>query len=305
MDDFARISRRTALRAWAGALTAGLALGTARAAQPNWPDLSLIDMQLPGSRRLGRRAITLVPNHAATDSKWPVLLLLHGLGETGNERDGVHAWLERYGLGTSFHRLLNPPVQQGIKRQRFLSDERAAQINSDLSTHRFQGMILVCPYTPNVYRMNTNRALDEYAAWLGDVVLPEVRKRTPASPEPRHAGISGCSLGGFVSYQVFLRRPELFFSCGGVQAAIGNGSARSYAAKFEQVVRAQGLRRFHIETSSGDPYQKANTQLARALQDRGLDATLCVPPGPHNQPWLQEVGTLEMLLWHDRQLRSG
>ncbi|MCU0692581.1 MAG: hypothetical protein MUF54_14365 [Polyangiaceae bacterium] len=46
-------------------------------------------------------------------------------------------------------------------------------------------------------------------------------------------------------------------------------------------------------------------QLARALQERGLDATLCVPPGPHNQPWLQEVGTLEVLLWHDRQLRSG
>jgi hypothetical protein len=31
--------------------------------------------------------------------------------------------------------------------------------------------------------------------------------------------------------------------------------------------------------------------------------TLRVLPGPHDQPWLREAGTIEMLHWHDRRPR--
>jgi hypothetical protein len=234
-----------------------------------------------------------------------VLVLLHGLGETGNDRDGAYAWVERYGLVSSYQRLLRPPVERGLRRLQFLSPQRAETINRELALHPFRGMILVCPYTPNVFKMNTASAIDDYAAWLVEVLLPEVRQRTPARSEPRATGLDGCSLGGFISYRVFQRRPESFFTCGGVQAAIGKGVASQYADRIQEIVQRVGPRRIHVETSSQDPYHDANVAFARELARRGLEHQLRVSAGPHNQPWLIEVGTLEMLLWHDRQLWSA
>ncbi len=292
------LSRRALLAGLGGAVA--LPPGRATAADP-WPDHDLMDLRLPGSRRLGRRTTVWIPK-ACRGAPLPVLILLHGLGETSHERAGAYAWAERYGMASSYQRLLRPPVERGLSRLRYLRASRAEAINRQLTLKPFRGMILVCPYTPNVFKMNTPRALDDYAAWLVDVVLPEVRARTPARTDTRATGLDGCSLGGFISFKVFQRRPEAFFTIGGVQAAIGAGAARPYAKRFEQIVARHGPRRIHVETSGQDPYHDANVALARELERRGLRHELRVPPGPHNQPWLIEVGTLEMLLWHDRHL---
>lgn len=295
------LGRRTMLASLAGLSAVG-ATGRARAALA-LPEHELMDLRVPGSAQLGRRATVFTPKRSR-GAPLPVLVLLHGLGETGNERDGAYAWAERYGLLTSYERLLGPPVDRGLRRKSFLRAPRAEAIHRQLAMHPFRGMVLVCPYTPNVFRMNTAQALDDYAAWLVEVLLPEVRSRTPVRNGMRWTGLDGCSLGGFISFQVFQRRPEAFFTCGGVQAAIGKGIGTQYAQRFHDIVQRLGPRRFHVETSTEDPYHDANVELARQLARRGLDHRLRVPPGPHNQPWLIEVGTLEMLLWHDRQLAS-
>jgi enterochelin esterase-like enzyme len=263
-----------------------------------------MDLRLPGSARLAKRATVFTPK-VSRGAPLPVLVLLHGLGETGNDRDGAYAWVERYGLASSYERLLQPPVERTLRRQLYLRPPRSRAINRELSLRPFRGMILVCPYTPNVFRMNTTQALDDYAAWIVEVLLPEVRARTPARAGMRWTGLDGCSLGGFISYQVFQRRPEAFFTCGGVQAAIGKAVAPQYAQRIHDIVQRLGPRRIHVETSSQDPYHDANVELARELSRRGIEHQLRVPPGPHNQPWLIEAGTLEMLLWHDRQLWSS
>lgn len=294
-----RVNRRRLLAVMAGASTALLPLaskGEERFASHEW-----MDLRLPGSAQLARRATVFTPKESR-GTPLPVLVLLHGLGETGNDRDGAYAWVERYGLLSSYERLWQPPVERTLSRQRFLVPERSRAINRELSLHPFRGMVLVCPYTPNVFRMNTSQALDDYADWIVQVLLPEVRSRTPVRSEMRWTGIDGCSLGGFISYQVFFRKPEAFYSCGAVQAAFGKGAASSYADTFKEIVERHGLRRIHIETSTSDPYHDANVLLSQQLSRRGIEHQLRVPPGPHNQPWLIEAGTLEMLLWHDRQL---
>ncbi|MCL2822875.1 MAG: hypothetical protein FWD57_02690 [Polyangiaceae bacterium] len=266
--------------------------------------LELIDIRVPGSARLGRRANVYVPKTSNADgsSQFPMLVLLHGLGETGSERDGVFAWANRYGLLTSYRRLQRPPVSTGVTSTRYLKADRADEIDRQLASHPFKGFVLVCPYTPNVFSMPTNQAIDDYSAWIVDVLIPEVRSRTPTRDDVRWTGIDGVSLGGFVSYRVFQRRPEAFFTCGGVQAAIGKAAAPEHAQRFDDVIKRVGPRRLHIETSTQDPYHDANVALSRMLTSRGVEHQLRVAPGPHNQPWLIEVGALEMLLWHDRQL---
>ena len=269
-------NRRRMLASLAGLCTASR--GSRAEAALALSEHELIDLRLPGQAQLGNRITVYTPKHTRGGTL-PVLVLLHGLGETGNDRDGAYAWAERYGLLTSYERLLHPPVDQGLRHHRFLPKIRAEAIDRELMLYPFRGMILVCPYTPNVFQMNTMRALDDYAAWLVEIVLPEVHSRTPSKQGLRFTALDGCSLGGFISYQVFLRRPEAFYCCGGVQAAIGKDTAAFYAQQFHDIVQRLGPRRFHLETSTQDPYHDANVQLARQLERRGVEHDLRVLPG--------------------------
>ncbi|HVY44627.1 MAG TPA: hypothetical protein VHB21_02060, partial [Minicystis sp.] len=111
--------------------------------------------------------------------------------------------------------------------------------------------------------------------------------------------LDGCSLGGYVGLEVFLRRPDAFVAWGGVQSAFGAHRAPAYGAALASAV-ARAPRPLHVETSEGDPFHDANVALAKELARRGVPHELSVLPGPHDQPWLREAGTVDMLFWHDR-----
>jgi iron(III)-salmochelin esterase len=288
-----------------GALALPLSTGALRAAIDAGSDrFELSDWKLEGSADLSRRAVVLVPRDVPEGTRIPSLVLLHGLGETSDETLGVRAWIDRYGLLSSLARLSRPPITPESKRGD-LTSEHAREISDALRAKPFDGrLVLVCPFTPNVWRLpQAGNALDRLAAWVTDVLLPTVRAKTPADPSPHRTGIDGCSLGGFVALEVFLRKPSSFGAWGGVQAALREASASRWADRIGAALKTAGPRRFHIETSRGDPFFAANAALSRELERRAIRHDFAVLPGPHDQPWLREVGTLEMLLWHDRALR--
>jgi enterochelin esterase-like enzyme len=266
----------------------------------------LLDWKLDGASDVSRRAIVLVPRGLGVAERVPVLVLLHGLGETSSDAIGVRAWIDRYGLISSHARLLHPPVRPQSGRGD-LTEARAREINDALRTHPFDGRtIFVCPYTPNVWqKADPSGALDQLGLFITKVLLPEVRAKTPADSSPARTGIDGCSLGGFVGLEIFLRHPTAFGAWGGVQAALREASAPKWADRIARAVNGAGPRRLHIETSRADPFHAANVALSRELTHRGVPHDLTVLPGPHDQPWLREAGTIEMLLWHDRALSGG
>jgi enterochelin esterase-like enzyme len=274
---------------------------SALAAQaPSAPlDLDVRDITVEGDSALGRRFVLLVPKHLAKGERVPLLVLLHGLGETGDERMGAYAWLERYGLGTAYDRLRRPPIKRTSKRADW-SDARVSEINALLASRPFKGMAIACPYTPNVAKSprGPTAALDAYARWIAEVVLPRARQEAPVIPDAAHTAIDGCSLGGYVGLEVFLRKPDLFSAVGGVQAAFGTHRAAGYADRIAAATPRPT--RIHLETSSADPFREANALLSSLLHKKGVANDLLILPGPHDQPWLRESGTLEMLLWHDR-----
>jgi iron(III)-salmochelin esterase len=266
-------------------------------------ELDAIDLRLPGSADLARRALVLVPRARRPGVRYPLLVLLHGLGETGNEELGIRAWSERYGLLAAYHRLRNPPLARTLRHARYLTDTHLAELNAALLRQPFRDIVIACPVTPNPYRARSRaRLLDRYADWIATTLLPGVRSRVPAAMQCAHTALDGCSLGGYVGLEVFLRKPELFGALGGVQAAIGVAAARRYAARLAETIRRVGPRALHVETSTADPYRKANEALSERLDALGVPNTLSVLPGPHDQPFLREAGTLEMLLWHERQV---
>lgn len=282
---------------WVAAASVAL---PAEGATPESPDFVQHDLMLDADKRIARRALVLQPTHVPAGTKLPVLVLLHGLGETGNELLGIHAWGDRYGAVRCYERLRRPPVKRLFPKYPWLSDTRVEAMNVELGERAFGGLVLVCPVTPNPHKVGpAAKTLDRYADFIEKQLLPAVQTKVPCLTGPAHTGLDGCSLGGYVGAEVFLRKPKLFGSFGGVQSAINVPSALRYAERIAQLAKSVPVR---VGTSSEDPFRKANEAFAKELGKRGVTHTLSVPPGPHNQPWLREVGTLEMLLWHERRL---
>jgi len=268
---------------------------------PSHPDYVVRDFTVAGDAAVGNRFTLLVPTHLKPGQRVPLLVLLHGLGETHDQRVGAYAWLDRYGLGSSYSRLRHPPIQKQAPRGDW-TDVRLSDVNAHLATRAFRGMVIACPFTPNVGKLAMGRAaaLSAYTRWLTDVVVPRARAEAPVESGAKHTYLDGCSLGGYVGLEVFLQRPDFFGAWGGVQSAFGVHRVPSYAQRLERALERAGPRPLHLLTSAADPFRKAQEALSQALSLRGIANDLRVSPGPHDQPWLRETGTIEMLLWHDR-----
>lgn len=284
------VSRR-ALLAFAGAAAAG----AARAAPPPIPaGLSVREVTLAG-----RRATMMLPSPLPS-GPLPYAVLLHGLGETGDAKAGAWAWVERYGLATAYARLARPPVVAESARGDF-TPEGLREVNALLSARPLRPLAFVCPHMPNIQTTPEARA---YGEWIARDLVPAARAEAPLDPEPRRAVLGGCSLGAFVALEAFLARPEAFGGFAGVQTAVFETSAPGYAARAADVLARHGGRDFYLATSTLDHYRKSTDALAQELSKNLVFYTYRLAPGPHDQPWLREVGTLEMVLWLDRRLPS-
>jgi enterochelin esterase-like enzyme len=104
------------------------------------------------------------------------------------------------------------------------------------------------------------------------------------------------SLGGYVSLEVLVRLPHVFGAWCGLQTAIGTWAAVGYAEK----IAKGGKKPMLILTSTQDHWKASSEALAAELKTRNVPHAYRVIPGPHDQPWLREAGTIESLHWLDR-----
>jgi enterochelin esterase-like enzyme len=264
-----------------------------------------LDFEVRDLREVGRRFTLCVPTALAAGERVPLLVLLHGLAETVDERLGAYAWLEKYGLGAAYDRLRRPPISR-LSARAYWTDARLTEVNADLAARPFRGMVIACPFTPNPNRAaNAPAVIEDFGRWIVESLLPRARAEAPVLEGAEHTAIDGCSLGGWIGLEVFLRRPEAFGAWGGVQSAIGEATAARYADRIVEAIAKVGPRAIHVESSSLDPFRAANEALGAALARKKIPRELRVLPGPHDQPWLREAGTIEMLHWHDRRVRAG
>jgi pimeloyl-ACP methyl ester carboxylesterase len=247
----------------------------------------------------GRRFVLVLPRYLEPDQKLPLVVLLHGLGETTNERLGAYAWVESYGLGSAWQRLKRAPITRvGLRGE--WTDERLVEVNASLIKNPFRGMAMVCPFMPNP---RNTADIDAYARWIERALLPRARRETAMQEGAARTYLCGVSLGGYVSLEVLTRLPHVFGAWAGVQTAIGGFAAPGYAEKI-----AKGWSGAHpmlLLTSQQDHWRASSEALAAAFGARQLATTYRVIPGPHDQPWLREAGTIEALLWLDRIADNG
>ncbi|HTV20630.1 MAG TPA: hypothetical protein VMG12_18230, partial [Polyangiaceae bacterium] len=245
-----------------------IALGLARrafadeaAATEAAPDgeqsLTWKEVSLDSDDRWGRRALVLHPTGGPPGQTYPGLLLFHGRGETSSEQAALHAWREDYGLERSDARLRRPPIAFSNAERRYIEPEQLAAIHERLQKKPFTGLCVICPVTPNARRAKKPEAvLDRYSEWIEHTLLPAVRDAAPLDTE-RGLGVDGCSMGGYVAAEVFVRKPHLFRSFGVVQPAVGEYRVARYARHLANAMQRHSLLGIHLQTSTRDPYRGA------------------------------------------------
>jgi len=264
-------------------------------------DLALYDWSLPGDAKLARRAVVLVPTHLKKGERVPLLIALHGLAETASEELGAYAWVKKYGIGDGYAHARAPETITREGLGNMATPARVSELRSELFGKAFRGMVIACPYTPNIWKAmaTPDLVLDGYAPWLFDVLLPRLRAETPIS---ERLGLDGVSLGGYASLGVGVRKMDAIHALGCVQAAVSSADADRWSERIAGAMKTHGARPLHLLTSTADAFRESVTALSASLTKRSVAHTFRLALGPHDQPFLRGPGSLEMLLWHDRNL---
>lgn len=282
-----------------------MALAASVGAQPEseWVHYRRMDVDTPwGPQRVlityPRRGDRL---QAPPGQRYPVVIALHGRGEAlqGAER-GYMGWANRYGLAEAFRTLQRGRV--ALSDYRFARPAHLAYLNQSLRRRRFEGVMVVNPYTPDIGGEDVGSTLvTEYGDWLAGPLLEQLREQYPGAARGRDGtGIDGISLGGRLALEVGFRHPDVFGAVGGMQPAIREieGELAQLAVQAAQV-RPQRVR---LLSSDDDPFLWATRRLSNELREQRLPHTLTITPGPHDYDYNRGPGSHELLMFHDRAL---
>jgi hypothetical protein len=265
------------------------------------------ELDFPNTPIGAEKALALVPTWGGAGERFPVLIALHGRGEAvRGVAAGARGWWHDYDLGRAIARLRSPPLTRG-DFQGFVSEDRLARINASLAQRPFRGLVVVCPWVPDLLsekdRTNLDAALP-FGTFAVEQLLPRVMAETPAQTEPPAIGIDGVSLGGRVALLVGLEHADRFSALGTLQAAILESEAPALARRARQALAGRGARHLRLLTSDQDYFRGAIAELHAALNAEQVAHEYLVVAGPHDYAFNRGPGGIEMLLWHDRVLRE-
>lgn len=244
-----------------------------------------------------KRCVVLVPRAPKPGVKYPLLVALHGMGETTSPRKGAYGWLESYSLGRTLDRLAHPPLTRADFHE-LVTPARLGALDAQLAQHPFGGMVIACPYLPR--GIGSDVPYETYGRWLCDRLLPRLRAETPVIGTPKSTGIDGVSLGGIAALRIGLNRADSFGVLGALQPAVVSDEA--VTALGEEFAKKLASRPVRIVTSTEDAFRPGLVALDAELTTRGIAHEFFVSEGPHDYVWNQGPGGIEMLMFHDRAL---
>jgi pimeloyl-ACP methyl ester carboxylesterase len=261
----------------------------------------LLEWSFPNSPIGTGHAAILIPRTTRSNRRWPVVVALHGHGEALKPpAEGMLGWPRDYALERAIDRVSNPPLTRA-DFEGYVDAPHLDEINRSLRTKSYGGLIVVCPYMPDLDSCSA-KDLRTYSLYITEWVLPRVRKETPALGGAEATGIDGVSQGGAMALRLGLTRPDEFGAVGALQPAL----QESQEGEMCDLVRAAKARRpelqLRLTTSHDDYFKKAITRISGAWKKAGIDHDFADLPGPHDYSFNRGPGALELLLWHDRVL---
>ncbi len=261
----------------------------------------LVTWSLPERGAAGEAAILVPDDSSAGTTRWPLVIALHGHGEAMRPpRDGAMGWPRDYALGHAIERVSRPPLGADDV-QGFVDEARLAQYNAQLAARPFGGLVVVCPYLPEI-NLRSHADLADYGRYVAEVIVPRARRELPVLAAIESTGIDGVSMGGATALRTGLGRVDTFGAVGALQPAMSDDQVDEWV----ELAKAARARRGHLPlrltTSHEDVYRDAITHLSAALTNANVAHDFADIPGPHDYPFNRGPGAIELLLWHDRVL---
>jgi enterochelin esterase-like enzyme len=252
----------------------------------------------------GNRAVVIAPAWLAAGQRVPMLIALHGRGEAVKGPElGAMGWPHDYELLRAIKRVCAPPLTP-TDLEGFVDPKRLDTLNHDLTTKPFGGLVIVCPWLPDL-ELRKPAQVREYGDYLLRSVIPRARRELPVIDAPESTGIDGVSLGGAVALRVGLENPNAFFAVGTLQAALSDDQSDEFT-KLAKVAREKnGKLAIRLLTSKDDYFHGPITHLSQSFRAAGIAHEYVDIPGPHDYPFNRGPGAIEMLVWHDRTLSRG
>lgn len=249
----------------------------------------------------GGRAVALVPGWMKAGERMPLLLALHGRGEANKgAAEGVMGWPRDYALLRAINRVCAPPLTSD-DLEGFVDPKRLAEHNRTLAERPFRGLVVVCPYSPDV-DLRKPPQIREYGDYVMRSVLPRAKKELPVIDAPDAIGIDGVSLGGALALRIGLGHSESFGAVGTLQPAIGEDQVADYTDLVKGARARNPKLNLRLLTSDKDYFKSAIRLTSSGWRNAGVAHDFVEVPGPHDYPFNRGPGAIEMLLWHDRLL---
>jgi len=288
------LSRRELLAGLAGLALSSCQKSTSPAAPADgrWRELSFPPPE-------EQRALLLAP---PSSRPLPVLIALHGRGESGRGLDvGARAWRDDYGLDK-----LDEDLRTGsLTTANFgemVRPERLSRIHQSLKKDAYEGLVVACPYTPDLKDRSANGSAP-FARFIRESLLPRVQSESKCQSTRDATGIDGVSMGGRLALLVGFLHADVFGAVGALQPAIKVEEAPMFASMAKRATHTKKLA-IRLVSSDEDPFLAAVRALSKAMEDLSVPHDLVVTPGPHDYAWNRGPGGVEMLLWHERVLRG-
>jgi pimeloyl-ACP methyl ester carboxylesterase len=237
------------------------------------------------------------------NTRFPVLVALHGHGEAikGPEL-GALGWPNDYALVKALDRVCAPPLTAD-DFEGLVEEDHLREINASLAARPWRGLVVVCPYLPDLDLRRDTEILD-YGKFVASVLLPRVVSEMPAIAGAASTGIDGVSLGGAVALRAGLAAPDVFGAVGALQPAIDDARV----SELVDLARAARAKRpslaLRITTSHEDYYRDVVRSLDAAWSAANVAHDFAELPGPHDYVFNRGPGAYEMLMWHARVLGS-
>jgi enterochelin esterase-like enzyme len=249
----------------------------------------------------GGRAVAIVPAWTKPGERLPLLFALHGRGEAQKGPAlGVMGWPKDYALLRAIERVCAPPLTRADFED-MVEPSRLTAHNAALAERPFAGLVVVCPYSPDV-DLRKPREIREYASYVMGTLLPRARRELPVLGTPAATGIDGVSLGGALALRIGLANADAFGAVGSLQAAIGTEQVQDFTALARSARAKNASVELRLLTSDKDYFREAIEVTSAAWKKAGIAHVLEEVPGVHDYPFNRGPGAIEMLLWHDRVL---
>lgn len=185
------------------------------------------------------------------DTKYPVLYLLHGMGDTEN------TWTL-------------------VGRANMIVDNL-------LANNKAKSLVIVMPYGHTPSAPSASRSLGNYGAFEKDLiedVIPYVQKFYRVSRDPKDRALAGLSMGGGQALTIGLGNLEVFGWIGAFSAAIRTGQELDRLLADPNSINDR-LELLWVGCGRGDSLFPANQKLTGQLEAKKIDHVTHITEGAH------------------------